>query len=311
MNRSPLILIMLLMAMASPAVNAQDKVDLRSRWKTGQTSRYRVTETSLTTFEAEGLPEAQRRQMLSVFSAETQWSVLEALPDGGGQARLSVMKMKMEMTGPDGETHTITPDTNDERFETMVQWMRALADHPLTYAINADGTIASVEGGQAVKNAAGELGERLEDSYFREVGSDLAALTGGAAQLDAGSTWSHRHSGKRLNAPEGDVDYETQYTLAGVEQIAGVPIAMIQRQTSIRFTPELPELPADAPAIDIRLVDQSNSAQLLYDRSRAELVGANDNTTLVFEIKQTLFGRQITTRITEKGNTQLIRISEQ
>ena len=132
-------------------------------------------------------------------------------------------------------------------------------------------------------------------------------------KLARGGTWRHQHSGTRNNQPSGEIDYDTTYELAGIENIAGVPIATVKRRTKQRFTPKIPELPEGAPPIqiDIKLVDQTNEAQIMFDLTRRELVGANDDTTLVFEIRRSLLGREATMKITEKDNTQVLRLSEE
>jgi len=314
-NRFSRLLLTTLTALAwmAPTAAAQtdQTVDLHPAWKTGQVSRYRITETSLTTIEADGLPKPQ--QMLTEFVAEVTWEVLDARPDGGGRARLAMGAMRMKLTGADGETHTITAHDADERFASMRSWIRALTENPLEITVSAQGEIEAVAGQDAVRRAAGELGEKLDDGYFREIGMDLAVLIGGGRSVAYGGTWRHQHSGKRHNQPPGDVQYDTTYELAGVENIAGIPLAMVKRRTRLSFTPELPELPDDAPPIeiDVRLVEQSNEAQLMFDLTRHELAGANDDTTLVFEIRRSLLGRQATMKVTEKDNTQVLRLAEE
>jgi len=283
-------------ALGQPAAGLEP-VDLRPQWEAGQTSRYRITQTERTRDE---IPQAGKsRQSSTELEVEATWRVLNAAEAGGGTAELVIDKLEMETIGPDGQSQPLTEPTQ--------QWIDAMTGNPIEVEVGPDGGVQSVDGYQAIRQAAGPIGERLDEAYFREIVRDLALMySGGVAEAEAGDEWPQSHRGSHQM---GTLLYDTEYTLQGVQRIAGVPVAMVNRSSDVRFEPELPE---DAQgSVDLRLTNASQSGQVMFDLSRHEVVGANVDQTLEFQITRSIRDRQLTVNRRETTSTQVLRIAEE
>jgi hypothetical protein len=306
MRTVPVILIALALCGPTLAQEPPHPVDLRPVWKAAQASRYRITQTERTEMVVAGLAEAQ--SSVTDVEAVVTWEVVEAAEGGGGTARMTLESMSMKILGADGKTRSVTASAADEPLEPARQYIAALSGSPVTVQVAADGSIASVTGFEAIRAKAGQAGERIDEEFFRELARDLSALTGGQSSVASGTTWQHAHSSPHAL---GRVRYAYTDKLAGVERMAGIPVAVIERKAAVTFEPELPPRPADAPPIQVATRDASYESQLMFDLSRHELVGAAMRQTLVLEITTTVGDRAITRTVREATEGQILRISEQ
>lgn len=300
----------LALALPKPHSIAQEKptgYNLAPKWTTGQTSRYNTTSTKLSTVKIEQLNRTVEQKVVS--NATIKWTVTQANPDGGGTAEMIVENMSMAMTGPDGKTVEIDKNASEPRFANAVKIINAIIGSPLTVNVDANGTVTSVDGYQAIRSKAEiEKENTLDETEFKETAVDLAALSGGAPNRKAGDTWNTTNT---WNHQMGKLTYNTTYTLAGVEKLADIPVAMINSEAKIDFQLVLPERPEGAPEVSVEMLEASQNSQLMFDLSRNELVGVNTNKTLVFQSTMSLGPRTINQNITEKVNSQIIRISEE
>jgi len=306
MQRFSLALIVTLMLSFTLTAHAEDgAIDLRPVWKTGQTARYRINQVEVTTAAIQGLGEPQSSTMEIVV--ETSWEVTEANEDGGGKARMTLDKIVMKMTGgPDAETITVDGSGGDERTQPMDDWINAMTGSPLDVTVGAEGSIDGVSGFEAIKSKAGAAGERLDEDYFKEIAMDMAVLVGGAQGVKSGGSWNHRHtSDHRL----GKIDYNTTYTVEGVENIAGIPVALVKRQSELKLDPQVPDVGNEA-SVNITVNESSETAQVMVDLSRHEIVGSNSDQVLDLTITISAGGRDFIRTASEKTSSQLLRISE-
>ncbi|QNN22883.1 hypothetical protein HED60_11595 [Planctomycetales bacterium ZRK34] len=304
----PLVLTLLLTLIAPAVASAQDAdtLDLRPMWTEGQTSRYRITQTELTIQQITGLTDAVESTVN--LEAELTWTVTKASADGGGTAVMSLDKIWMKVTDPSGNSVEEDGRSGNEATASLRTWINAITNAPLTVSVESDGSIARVEGYRAIQSKAGEAGDNLDERYFREVAMDLAVLVGGQADARLGKAWTVDHD---TSHRMGEIHFETTYKPTAVESIAGIDVVMIDRNSKMRFTPDLSDLPADAPKLNVRTVEASQSGQVLYDTSRHEIVGGHGEQTLALEISFTVGGRNITRTSREVTSSQIIRISEQ
>jgi len=300
-----LVLSVCTIAPAQPA--AVQPLDLRPNWTPGQTSRYRITQTEINIQQIQNMTEALETTIQ--LEAEATWKIIDA-PDNapGGTAELTLDAIQMTLTDPSGDTLDEDGSSNNQATAPLRQWINAVTGSPLTVVVNPDGSIGKVEGYQPIQNKAGEAGQRLDEAYFREIAMDLAVLVKGPADAEPGDTWKHTHdSSHRLGA----VTHNTTYELRGLETIAGIDIALIDRTAQLKLTPDLSDLPADAPPMNVRTTEATQSGQLLFDLSRHEMVGAHSEQTLAVEIQVNLAGRQLTRTSREVTSMQILRISEE
>ena len=307
----PELAIVLLLVSLTPfgaafAQTDEGAVDLRPMWREGQSARYRIEQTEVARAQVQGAGEAQ--QTTTQIDVVVDLEVIEADPDGGGVVRMTIDELTMDLTGPTGEKMTITKSSGGEGTEPLQEWIGALLGTPLRITVGPNGAIAGVEGYQAIQQKAGDAGANLNEKYFQEIARDLAVLVGGQASVEPGESWETQHEGShRLGA----LLYDTTYTLQGVQEMAGVSVALVQRTAEMEFEPDLSGLPENAPEIDIRVTDAGQSAQIMFDLSRHEVVGGHFEQVLGLETSFSIGGRDLTRTMTETTSTQLLRVAEE
>lgn len=294
---------------------ALDAATLTPVWTAGQSSTYRLDQTETTTQSAEliGAPAgvdadaaSQTRSMR--LEADLVWTVTEADADGGGTATLTMTNVTMTLTAQDAEAKVITADKAPEGFDSGRDWIAAMSDKAITYTIDSGGNVTGVKGYKAITNELGDAASNMDEEYFMNLAGDMALLTGGTGERGVGDTWKHEQT---TNHRTGEIVYNDTYEVASITPVSGIPIALVNRVSKMRFTPQLPELPPDAPKPDVKLTAGEQSAQLMFDTSRRELVGANVDR--VFEVTTQMSRGPITLRgvYREETTTQLLRTGEE
>lgn len=290
---------------------AQDSqtLDLRPIWKEGQTARYRLTQTQTTRAEMQGVESLEPQQSVTEFRGEMTWRVVQPSDAGGGTVELTVDELEMSVTGPDGTQRSASGSRADEGMEPVQQWLGAMVGTPITFEVAADGEIASVAGWQAIRSAAGEeMGDGMNERYFRNLGRDMAAVVGATDGLRVGSSWqASSSSGHQF----GEVASQATYEVVGVEEPAGVPTVTIERSASLELTPELPELGPNGPDVEFQQRGGEGSGFIIFDLSRHEIAGYYNTQTLAAEVRFILPDRQMSQSMTETTQTEVLRISEE
>lgn len=306
----PLILLAALaLHMGSLSATAQDTLDIRPLWQEGQSARYQLTQTQTTRVEMEGMDnQSAEQQTVTEFSGEITLRMIEAFEGGGGVVEKTIDDLQITVTGPEGESRTATADSADEMMEPLQQWLDAMVDRPLTYEVEADGEIASVAGFDAIQQQAGDMAPGLDERYFRNLGRDLVAISGAAADAAVGSQWT---TVQTSDHQFGEVTADVTYEIVGAEEPAGVPTVTIQRSATLDLEPELPDIPADGPEVDFQLLEGDSSGFIMFDRSRQEVAGYYNQRNLAAEIRISLPQQQITRRVSESTDTQVLRIAEE
>lgn len=280
-------------------------VDLRPLWSKGQTARYRITQTEVTVTEIPTIN--QSVEATTQIEAELTWQVTDADEAGGGKAKMSIDSLDLTITDGQGNAMRVSNRGGDPGTESYQTWAKALTSGAITVTVDGSGHVTDVSGYQAIQSRAGDAGAGLDGDYFREIAMDLAVLVGGQAQAKPGTTWKIQHGSKhRL----GRIEYDSTYQLQGVEQIAGIPVAMVSRNSKMTFTPDLGNRPAEAPKVTVKTNEATHSAQILYDVSRHEVVGGHFEQVLGITMTISIQGRQIVQTNREVTSTQLLRIEE-
>lgn len=316
MIRSALTLTLLAasVAIAADEPAALDSAQFTPVWTEGQTSTYRLDQTETTTRSAEiiGAPanvqaDAASQTNTMRLEADIVWAVTEADEEGGGKATLTMTNVTMTLTGEDTDAKVITASKAPEGFESAQDWISAMSDKPIEYTIDAGGNVTEAKGYKPITNALGDAGADMDEQYFMDLAGDMALMTGGTGERGVGDTWKHKQTS---NHRTGEIRYDDTYEVASITPVSGIPIALVTRTSKMGFTPDLPELPPDAPRPMVKLTAGEQNAQLMFDTSRRELVGVNVDR--VFEVTTEMSRGPITLKgmYREVTTTQLLRTEE-
>lgn len=293
----------------APAAAAQDAaddaVDFRPLWQTGQVSRYEMTSTMISTQTMSiGGASTSTIKML----AEVTWRVLEANEAGGGRCELIIDHVELEIIGPDGTMQRADEDRGDAGAEMFQQMAAGMTDVAIDVDVSPAGRIESVTGWEMIRDNAGPIGGMLTESDFRELAYELAPLAGGAADVAPGAQWDESF---QFESALGRIDQDSQYEFVGTELLAGVPVAMVNRRSALDLTPDLSDMPEGLPPLEMTVIEAKQTSQIMFDMSRHEVVGQNIDKVLEVHVSVTLPDRQITTTTRQVTNGQTLRIAEE
>lgn len=291
-----------------PVAAAQDgDVDLRPQFQAGRTTRYQLwyERQVSTTINFQGKSQSVGQQFH--YDGEMTWHVDEVAKDGSATCTLTIDWLALTTSvGGTKQTH----DTRKRSGETpaLHQYLKAMTDKPLRFSVSPVGTVQKVEGVQAIRSETPkELASAVMDEQFTEMAYDLALLPEAPQQARAGRRWSFRF---RSLHELGWVKEDSTFTFAGVEDIAGVPVATVNASDKVSFEPRLPELPPGAPKVNIRMTAAKGSKQILWDVLRHEAIGRNSTQSRAFQVHMTYQGQTITRTIEEESQQQVLRIAE-
>ena len=302
-SRGALALLWLCLVCVSVSLRAEG-VALRPAWEKGQTADYEfwVQRDRVTTAVFD---DQRRKQTLAVVSeGRLTWEVVEALPDGGFRALMTLAWMSVSTTADGGAT-----EVNDSRKPSgavplMHDLLEAMVGVPVEVEVAADGSVRSIDGLEPMRQRA-EVAEAVPDETdFEETASGLASLPFAPATLEPGGGWSASHV---WNHELGEVAYDWDYRLESVENIAGVPVAVVRGRGNGELRPD-----ADAPSevtlnFEVELAEQT----AMFDLLRGEAVGRDDR--LVTEVEMVVRlpdGRRLTRVMREDERSQVVRVSE-
>ncbi len=298
--------ITLLAALLSSVALADDAaVDLRPIWRVGQASKFRVTQTELTTA---GSPGGDEQSSTMDIALELTWKVKSADPAGGGVAQMTVNSIVIKLTDADGTVHNVTLAQAEETHKKTQEWITALTDSTVDVTVAADGAIGSIRGIEAVHRKAPEQAKGLDEKFFQDLAMDLSVMAGGKANVKPGQSWKHTFTNSHS---AGELTFDATNELQAVQKVAGIDVAQVSRKAKLTLKPDLSDLPPDAPPVQVRLTEGSYSSQLMFDLSRHELVGGHFDQTVEIAVDVTLEGQKRTRTTKEVSSTQLLRIAEE
>lgn len=308
--RMTLMTCLLLLGMGLPLA-AQEGIDLQSVNLRPQPVAGRVTRYWVWTQrdQAITMTAAGNRRSLSnrmEVEGECTWAIVSVRPDGGFSATMTMDWMTARLTMPDGAVHNNDSRRGRGDTEPVHQLIRAMSGVPLTCDVAADGTIQSVRGMDAMKRKASDaaIPDELD---FIESATDLAVLSAAPESLASGRAWDTRF---RWSHELGHLQQDMRYTLSGVEDIEGIPVANVTGVAKVRLDLDRSKLPQGGPPIDIRLRSATFQTQVMFDLTRHEAVGRN--TTDTRSIDTTIRLPQATiSRVTDETiRSQVLRIEE-
>ena len=321
LSRSIVLAMILLASVATSLTRAQSApapaaasatVDLSPHFYVGMTSRYEIWSTRTTLRSTSVNDRTQEANTQLELVGELTWRIDSVSADGGATATMTYDWLSATFVMPDGQRHII--DTRQpspgEPFGGMHQLMLAMSRTPLTFRMNADGSVQSVEGVDQIKAAVAENVQTPEALDFIESATDLATLIEAPTALTVGGAWDVQRTWRRNVAQmEADLHTDTTYTLSSVEEIAGIPVATVTASTRATLDPQLPELPAEVPRPRVN-TSATGEQQVMFDLARQEVVGRNASETLTVDVQMSARGMTVNTSVHEIMQSQLLRIAE-
>ena len=294
-----------------------ETVDLRPQWVEGQTTRYEFWNQMLQTAEATLGDRSQTSSSTIEVEGEVTWTVDKVNADGSSVCTMTLDWMVFKNTPEQGASMVIdSRKSASADTKVMHELLSAMAEVGLTVEIAPDGHVTQVKGLDQMKRKTSQPDFIPSELDFEETASDLAAIAYAPSPIAASAIGGP--SGKweadfRWEHDLGKMDQQWAYELARVEDIAGVPVAVVTGKGEFELDPEEPEdRPANAPPVDVKLLEGSGESEVLFDLTRHEAVGRHSN--LVEKVRITVAfpdGRRFVRTLTEESVGQVIRLSEE
>ena len=228
-----------------------ETIDLRPQWTAGQTSRYEFWNQMQQTAEATLGDRSQTTTGTIEVEGEVTWTVDKVNADGSSVCTMTLDWMKFTNTPGEGTAMVIdSRKSASADTKVMHELLSAMAEVGLTVEIAPDGHVTAVKGLDKMKNKTSQPDFIPTELDFEETASDLAAIAyapqpfayesaGGGKAWNADFRWEH---------DLGKMNQKWAYELARVEDIAGVPEAVVTGEGRFKLDPEEPDgRPADAP----------------------------------------------------------------
>lgn len=284
---------------------------LRPRFVEGHRSRYEIW--SLREQTQSVTVAGQSRDFETRFEIEGQvtWTVQSVSSNGKAVCVMTMDWITTRLEGPDGRTVQSDSRRAQGEPESMHQLMRAMTGMPVTVQVGADGSILAVRGVEAIRRRAPQDSDVPDELDFEESASDLATLCGAPPSIAAQDGWN---VGFTWNHQLGKMHQSMRYTLQGVEEIEGIPIATVTGQAKLRLEPDQKRLAEAADRgwpVRVRLTGGLVHTQVLFDLQRFEAMGRNTIETRHVEMNIQAPNQPITRTIDEQIHTQVLRVGEE
>jgi hypothetical protein len=306
----------MLLACAAQALGAEAPaaVDLRPEAQAGRSARYQVwtvRQTTSTLKSSEG--DSRTSTSLLELDGQVTWTVLKARADGAATCSMTVDYLTATITPSEGAV-----EYNDSRkasgdTDQVQRMLRAMCGVALKVEVGADGSIGHVTGMEAMKRRAGGGGgdqdgvEVPDELDWIETASDLATLCAAPAAVAPGKGWECT---LWANCDTGMLRHAMRYTLGGVEEIAGIPVATVTGTGRTSFTVDKNKIAGGDAKVDVRLVSGQVDTQVMFDLQRHEAVGRNTVEQREFEVRIRTEEAAFSNHIREVIQGQALRLSE-
>lgn len=290
-----------------------ETIDLRPQWVEGQTARYEFWNQLQQTAEATLGDRSQTTSNTIEVEGEVTWAVTKVNADGSSVGTMTLDWMVYRSTPSEGEAIAVDSRRSAAAdTEAMHELLSAMAEVGLTIDVAADGHVTRVRGIDKMKAKTSQPDFVPTELDFEESASDLASIAFAPPPFsaDAGKQWK---ADFRWEHDLGKVDQRWAYELARVEDIAGVPVAVVTGQAKFKLDPEdVEDRPADAPPVNVKLLEGSAESEVLFDLTRHEAVGRHTTSREKVQITVNFpDGRRFVRTLTEEAVGQVLRLSEE
>ena len=303
-----------LAASVAPVVGAETDgagvVSLRPQWQTGQRARYGFWTERRQDISVRFDGNTRETGSTIVTEGELEWEIERVRPDGGAEALMTLDWMTAESRPDEGPPQTHDSRVSGGALPALQSLLEAMAGRPIRVTLRPDGSVASVDGVDAMRDAA-EVAELVpEELDFVESATDLATLAFAPAEAEVGDTWS---ADFRWTHELGHVDQSWEFELAGIESVAGVSVAMVEGKADLTLdTDTLRErAPADAPPTEVELETDEARQTIMFDLTRGEAVGRDMSFATTVHVTMSLpNNRRLAQTTREVERSQVWRLSE-
>jgi len=288
--------------------------DLRPRWTPGQSAHYEVW-TRRTQHATVTLGNQSRSTNLTMTSeGEITWAVDKVKPDGSAVCTMTLDWLTLEYSPGGGKTLKNDSRKGSGDIEPFHALLKAMAGVPIKVSVGPDGTITKVQGVKAVRaKIKPELKDTVpQDLDFIETATDLATLVAAPGSVQVGKKWKTDLKWTWSDAPfKGYMHHDMTFTLSGVEDVAGVPIAVVDGRSKLKLELDRSDLPDGMPPFDVKLVKGELLSQVMFDLTRSEAVGRNSIQTTTIDVTIRMPNATITRRVEQTLQGQALRVEEE
>ena len=299
---------------AAPAeAEEPDGIDLRPHFSAGRQARYQFwTRRRLQHTTTVGVNERSVERSYAI-DGELTWLVREVESSGTATCVLTIDWMSWTLTLPDG-----TVQVNDSRqpsgaIEPVHDLLRATTGVPLTFWMDADGTVLRLAGTDAIRATVGPDIPIPEDLDYIESATDLAVLPRAPERLQPGGEWP---ASFEWNHEFGSTRHRMRFALDSVETVDDIRVATVSGAADVELTADQDKvkralgIPPEGPALRIEPLAGGVDTTVFFDLSRHEAVGRNTVEQYQTSISFELGDQTVRTVRHDTVHGQLLRIEE-
>ncbi len=158
--RGALCLVACLITVIAPAAARAegDEISIKYQWKAGQTDRYEMTQTAVSTIKSEnGSNQAQTTQ---IHNSVVRLEIASVDESGVADARWTVEKVRIEMRQIIGDPMVLDSEDPAQRQDPNAGPLFAMIDRTVSFKVSPMGEVSDVSGVEPVLN---DLIERYKD----------------------------------------------------------------------------------------------------------------------------------------------------
>lgn len=260
------------------AASAQDTepVGLSPNWTAGQWAEYELWSTRQREESITVQGDTQEFRTSRVTEGRLRWEVARVRDDGSSEVTLTIQELVITLTNRNGETRTFGGD--DGADGPMAVMLDAITDRPFTVNVSSDGTPTSVDGTDAIREAADNPRAVPDDDVFLSLAHELAALPSSPEEAEPGTQWTSQIllPGDRLLGQFAfDYDTTTRYRITSQDRLQGVPVVEVTSSSEAEAIADRSRLPAEAPPLEADLDLEDSQSTIYFDTHRREIAASH------------------------------------
>ena len=290
------------------APKSSNEINLRPEYVVGRNAVFDIWSRRETTVEMSFQNNPPRKSTsITEVDGQIRWNIEQVNDDGSAVCVMTIQWLRITRTDKKGKQVNDSREASGDN-ESRYKFIKALTGVALRVRCLADGSIEAVEGVDDIAARVEDEKDAPDELDWIESATELATISGIESAMKVGNTWNRKFE---WNHEIGKMHHNVDYKLAGVETIAGIPIATVTGRGDLRFDPDLSELGGNNEGMDISLIKGTVEHQIMFDLQRHEAVGRNsiEHRTIRFERSTADFSAVQT--IEEIIQSQTLRVREE